>query len=486
MRSQSKIFVRRVEGFMQPNGVCVTMGTSCAEAIARMTGENQPCCIVVDGYGKVAGIVRTKDIVEKILFKVGPDTLIEEVMDDKALTIREGEYLYHAIARMRRRKVEDIIVVDCARHPLGILQYREAIENGASRLIQHIDLLGGEGNLDSLRGVKAAQVEIARDLFDDDVSCEYTQRLLSHVNNDIVARIVSGNLTHMEAEGWGTPPVDFCVIVMGSGGRGENYLYPDQDNGFILEDYPDEDHNRVDHYFRELAVRMCDDLDKVGIPYCKGHVMASNPLWRKTLSQWGDQVRLWGRKRNATALRLADIFFDFQPVWGKRELAYDLRHTVLRMVRENHFFLQEMYRAQADHTVALGLFGRLSYEREGGNGHKKIDLKYRGTLPLVEAVRLLSLRQGVEKTSTQERIIELHHAGVLSDSEADYLGSALSFLTYLLLYRQVMDYCDALPASRFVRLKDLTRRERENLHNALRHIDALRARLKAEFTGDVF
>ena len=31
---------------------------------------------------------------------------------------------------------------------------------------------------------------------------------------------------------------------MGSGGRGESYLFPDQDNGFILADYPDAEHTR--------------------------------------------------------------------------------------------------------------------------------------------------------------------------------------------------------------------------------------------------
>ncbi|GGF63846.1 hypothetical protein GCM10011332_17330 [Terasakiella brassicae] len=471
---------------MHPAKVCVPFGTTCAAAIARMTEEKQPCCIVIDGYGKIAGLVRTQDILEKILFKLGPQTLIEDVMDDKALTVFEGEYLYHAIARMRRRHVDEIIVVDQAKQPLGIISYREAVEAAASRLIQHIDRLGGEGNLDSLRGVKAAQVEIARDLFDDNVSAAYIQHLLSHVNNDIVARIITMNLAHMEAEGWGTPPVEFCVIVMGSGGRGENYLSPDQDNGFILDNYPDEDHGRVDQFFRELAARMCNDLNEIGFPYCKGYVMASNPLWRKSLSQWVEQVRLWGRKRNAAALRLADIFFDFQPVWGRLDLAHDLRQNVLKMVRENNFFLQEMYRAQADHSVGLGLFGRLAPDPDVQSQHKMIDLKYRGSLPLVEGIRLLSLRHALEVTSTEDRIEKLHNAGVLSDTEADYLGSAFAFLVHILLKRQVMDYRNGVLASRFVRFKDLSKRERENLRNALRHIEAFRKRLKAEFTGDVF
>ena len=45
----------------------------------------------------------------------------------------------------------------------------------------------------------------------------------------------------------------------------ENFLYPDQDNGFILADYPDADHNRIDAFFIALAARFTHDLDR-GLP----------------------------------------------------------------------------------------------------------------------------------------------------------------------------------------------------------------------------
>ena len=121
----------------------------------------------------------------------------------------------------------------------------------------------------------------------------------------------------MAAEGWGEPPAAAATIVMGSGGRGENFLFPDQDNGFIVADYPDDEHGRFDAFFLELAERMCRDLNEIGIPYCNGYCMAVNPLWRKTLPQWIAQIGTWARKGSLVAVRLADIFFDFQPVWGE-------------------------------------------------------------------------------------------------------------------------------------------------------------------------
>ena len=146
----------------------------------------------------------------------------------------------------------------------------------------------------------------------------------------------------MEDEGWGGPPVPFCLIIMGSGGRGENFLYPDQDNGFILDDYPDSDHTRIDRYFIELAERFNKDLDVVGFPLCRGHVMACNPLWRKTRSQWREQIQHWGRRRHNIAIQLSDIFFDFRGVFGEVQWALELRRAVTDMIRRSPIFLSGM------------------------------------------------------------------------------------------------------------------------------------------------
>ena len=82
----------------------------------------------------------------------------------------------------------------------------------------------------------------------------------------------------MKDDGLGNPPVAFSVIAMGSGGRSENFVCPDQDNGFTLDDYPDGLHTKIDSWFFKLGESMTRDLDTVGLPKFKGFVMATNPL----------------------------------------------------------------------------------------------------------------------------------------------------------------------------------------------------------------
>ena len=77
----------------------------------------------------------------------------------------------------------------------------------------------------------------------------------------------------------------FQLIGTTYGGDGEStFALPDlrgrlpihQGNGFILADYPDAEHNRIDPYFIALATRLTETLAAVGMPRCQGNVMATN------------------------------------------------------------------------------------------------------------------------------------------------------------------------------------------------------------------
>ncbi len=335
-------------------------------------------------------------------------------------------------------------------------------------------------------GSRPRKSSLAEELFADNLPAPDIQRLLTGINNDMYRRIGEATLARMTAEGWGELPVPACTIVMGSGGRGESFLFPDQDNGFILEDYPDAVHARVDAFYRELAERLCRDLDAVGISYCNGYCMALNPLWRKSLSQWIEQITRWGRKSNFVAIRLADIFFDFQPVWGKQDLAVELRERVSGLMRNNHRFLSQMFQDKVGHNVALGFFGGFVTEKEERAHRGRINLKHTGTIPLVGAIRLLALREGVEATSTLERIRVLEDRGVLGAGERDALGAAFAFITGLLLRRQIADYKAGRPVTYYINPRGLTKAERGDLLESLKAIDTIRKRVHLEFTGQIF
>ena len=485
MQSQTAIFSKLVKDFMRRVPLAVDTGVPCARVIELLTAEDASSATVTDGEGRPLGIVTEQDITRRVAFQALPETPVENVMTAPVMTIPSDEYLYFAIARMRRQGLRHMPVVDGSGGLVDMLNLHDALAVAAERLVGQIDILTRDDSVDGLKQVKAAQVELAAQLLEDNLPAPEIQALLTHVNRDIYHRLVDLALSAMETEGYGPPPVAFCVVVMGSGGRGESFLYPDQDNGFILSDYPDDRHTEIDSWFIELAERLTGDLDAVGIPLCRGHVMATNPLWRKTLTQWKDQIALWSRKRNPTALRLCDIFFDFRSAWGDAAMAEELRAVVTSITSANPAFLRDMYADDAEHGVALGFFGRFITERKDKAHKGKINLKHTGTLPLVESVRLLALSEGIEELSTLGRMRVLHESGILGVDEYDYLSGAYTLITRLLLRQQIADFKANVAVSNYIKPKILTERERDMLVDSFKAIRALRDRVKDEFSFEV-
>jgi signal-transduction protein with cAMP-binding, CBS, and nucleotidyltransferase domain len=477
-----------VRDFARPATEVVTVRPSarCSEVVERLANEKLTCAIVVDASQRPIGILTERDIARRVAFRADPDTPIEALMTSPVLTIARREYLYYAISWMRRHDLRHMPVVDRAGRLAGILYLHDALAAASQGLMRQIDRLTPEGPGERMKEVKAAQVDLAEELFADHLPAPEIQQLLSRINNDMYRRIGESALKSMAAEGWGDLPLAAATIVMGSGGRGENYLFPDQDNGFIIADYPDGEHTRVDAFFLELAQRMCRDLDEVGIPFCNGYCMAVNPLWRKTLPQWVAQIGQWTRKGTVVAVRLADIFFDFQPVWGDDALARELRRAVTGLVRDNRSFLRQMYQDKLERNVALGLFGGFVTERDNRDYRGQVNLKYTGTLPLVSGIRLLALREGVEETSTLQRIRALAEQGVLDDGERDGLSEAFRVVTDVLLRRQIADYRAGRRVGYYVDPSALGKRDRATLLDALRVIHRLRKRAHLEFAAQVF
>jgi signal-transduction protein with cAMP-binding, CBS, and nucleotidyltransferase domain len=492
VQARTEIFSQLVKHHMVRSPVILSKKASVAELLARLSQANAESALVVDGAGgdnggSLVGIVTERDIVRRIALRCEADEPLSSVMTPAPHRVSGQDYLYYAIAMMRRRKLRHMPVVDEANRPIGIIRLHEALAVAAARSVVEIDRLCHDSSLDGLREIKAAQVELARGLLADRVAVPEIQSLITHINSDIHIRILESQMRTMEDEGWGRPPVPFCLIIMGSGGRGENFLYPDQDNGFILDDYPDSDHNRIDRYFVELAERFNRDLDTVGFPLCRGHVMARNPLWRKTRSQWREQVQHWGRRRHNIAIQLSDIFFDFRGVFGEVQWALELRRAVTDMIRRSPIFLSGMVEEAERSSVALGWFGRLSREREDPEHKGKVNLKHRGTMPLVTNLRLLALKNGIEATASLERLDALRDQGVIDRDQWDYLGGAFRHITFVLLRQQLADFSDPeRKVGNFVDPDELTARERDLLVDSLKSIEAFTQAVHHELTGQLF
>ena len=486
MTSQTMLYRALVRDTMQTDCGVLAEGANCGEAVARLRAGPGTCVVVTDRAGRPIGILTEQDVVRRVAFEAERHHPVTAVMTAPVVTIGADEFLFHAIATMRRLDIRHLPAVDGESALVGVLRLKDALFETDHRLMEEIDALAGDGGLAGFNAVKAGLGGIAGRLLADGIPVPEIQALLTEVNNDVTRRVTDLVLEDMAASGLGAPPVEFSVIVMGSGGRGENFIHPDQDNGLILADYPDHAHDAVDGWFMEFADRFTQALDRAGFPLCKGHVMATNPVWRKTVSQWKAQVNIWIGTRSAVTLRFSDILFDFRSVWGRSALAQDLRRHVLDTVAINRSFLRDLAVESETAGVALGFFDRFILVRDDELHKGTLNLKQSGSLPLIEAVRIIALREGVEALSTLGRMDSLAEAGYLDHDEHDYLGGAYHHLCRLILRHQVAAARDGQEVSYYVAPERLTRREKDMLVDGLKAIRRFRDRVRAELTGDIF
>ncbi|MGP0061600.1 MAG: DUF294 nucleotidyltransferase-like domain-containing protein [Beijerinckiaceae bacterium] len=445
--------------------------------VARMREAGESAAIITDSEGRVAGLLTADDLLQRALFALEPDQPVA-ALRRRVPALREQDRIYQAIAEMRRQRRSCLPVADAAGRPVGLVRLEAVLGFPLAGVLAPLDAAVIGENETPLPDVKAAQAALAATLLQAGEPAMEVISLINLLNDDITRAVLSRALATMAADGWGEAPVGFSVLVMGSAGRRESLLHPDQDNGFILADYPDSEHPRIDGFFVELAQRFTRGLAQAGFPLCVGDVMATNPLWRKTLTQWQAQLTDWMRSRGNQAILFTDIFFDFRSISGPPELAAALRGLVTEAVRDNLPFLAQMSWLQRDRASGVDLFGQLI--ASDGPDKDAIDLKLRASNPLIESVRLVALKTGIAATGTQARIAGLAEAGVLARDDAARLSDDVAIVLGRLLHHQIERISAGGTPDNYIRPVSLDGPEREWLVQLCREIDRWCHRLVAD------
>jgi signal-transduction protein with cAMP-binding, CBS, and nucleotidyltransferase domain len=478
-----KLFRSIVHDHMGQKPVEIARTASVGEAVNSLARGGTRAAVVTDPHGRPIGILTEHDVVRRVAWRAAPDQPIGDVMTAPIVTVGAGDRLLDAVTTMRRHRLSRVPVVDVSGRLAGLLALQDVLfvlSGWHARVID--ELLQGVG-LDGLRRVKQREAELAAECLSQAMPVAELQSVLTEMNLELHRRALRLAVDGLAADGWGDPPVAFALIVMGSAGRGECLLAPDQDNAFVLADYEDEAHARIDAYFVSLAERFTRLLDAIGFPLCLGNVMATNPVWRKRISEWRKQIAVWLRRRTETQLLLSDILVDFQHVWGEATLSQSLRRHIMQAIGRNPTFVRDLFTIEADHGAALGWFGRLRSERDKQDRPGMINLKLRGSLPLVEAVRLLSLKAGLPETSTLARLDGLAARGALHPSDRDNLEDAFQLISRLLLRQQIDDSAAGREIGDFVPEERLSKHEKDHLVTCLRGIVNVRSTLEADLAG---
>lgn len=477
------VFRAKVAAFVRPPSATVAEDAEISDIVKALSKGVSHVAVcrsdgslvtTVDSYAVMGWLARGLEMGERLpLLPVTPTA-----------TIAADQSIFFALSSMISQNRPSLLVVDGHGRFLGEIA-REQILARVAGVIWDVAAAGaaapsesGSGNQD-FAAMRRCQTEIVSDMLADDIPAEAILAMITEINNEVHRRVLSDVVEGLESDGWGKPPMPFSLLVLGSGGRQENLLDPDQDNAIVIAEPDDVDRLPTETYFIELAERLCSALAANGFAYCKGNMMATSPVWRKTSGEWRAQVRSWVRKKESVLLMNCDTLLDMAHVAGTEQLAVELHRYLLDMVRCEPGFLRALYSIEENHSVGLDWLGRLAGEKNDFGFIAEVNLKLKGMLPLIEGVRLLAVGAGLSETSTTERLGKLAALGVLGRETTEGLIDAFRTITVRLLQHQIN--MRSTPATSSIRVAhySLTRSERSALRVALRRVDRFRSQLPA-------
>ncbi|CAA7613951.1 DUF294 nucleotidyltransferase-like domain-containing protein [Magnetospirillum sp. UT-4] len=435
------------------------------DVIHRMHETRVSSIVGVDAAGRAAGIFTERDLL-RILSTggcPGIEATLGQVMTRPVASVREDAFVYVALGKMTRMGYRHLVVVDADNRPIGMVTGRALLKVRASQALGIGDSVEQAQGPEDMRAVMAALPGLARGLLGEGVSATGIAAVIALVVRDLTTRAAQLSEAAMAEDGWGGAPAPCALLVLGSGGRGESLLVFDQDNAIVHAGTPAED-----VWFAELGKRVNQMLNEAGIPFCDGGVMAREAKWRKSLDEWKHEVGQWVYAVENQTVMYCDIFFDFQPVWGDRALAEELRAWAVQRASESAFFMQYLAQHVAHMDPSLNFFGGFS-TRQG-----RLNAKKAGLLPLVSAARFRAIRAHIEATGTSERFTALAAKGLLHDDDLrDFLAVEETVL-WTLLDQQLADIDAGLAPSARIDPRRLPRQQRERLRWALKRLQTLR------------
>ncbi len=307
-------------------------------------------------------------------------------------------------------------------------------------------------------------------------------RDLNSIHDQIFQRTIVLSERQLYDKGIGPSPVSYAIVLFGSGGRGEQTLWSDQDHGLIYNNPPAASEAEAEAYFREFAEMISDGLGKLGYPPCEGKVFSTNSMWRKSIDDWQEMVEAWNADPDWEHIRYLLIMADMRFLYGSEALADQLKTAFWQRIESTPGIFQHMLRNTLHHKITLGLFGQLITERYGEDAGG-MDIKYGAYIPFVNGIRLLAMSKGIKETSTEKRLYMLYNLSFIS---AELLEEWASVFTKIMIFRlsTTSEQKDHLYSTRgTIQADQLTKELRSDLKYVLKIGRELQRYVKQEVEG---
>lgn len=440
---------------------------SIQNAAIKMADENVSSLLIYDAdivesdeedTNPLVGIITDRDLCTRVLAQgLNPADQVADVMTTELISLDHNAYVYEAMLTMLRYNVHHLPVLK-DKKPIGIIEATDIVRYESQNSLLLVSTIFQQQSIDELAVLSQQVKDSFVRLVNEDANSHMVGSAMSVIGRSFKQRIIE-----LAEEELGEAPIPYCFVALGSMGRDEQLLVTDQDNAIILDNSFDK--KRHDDYFALLAKRVCDGLDRCGYQYCTGDIMATNPDWRMTRTEWEECFADWIDDPNPKALLNASIFFDLDGVYGRLKFAEQLNGFIVRRARKNNRFLACLARNAMNRTPPLGFFKDFVMEKDGQHKNS-INLKRRGTAPLADLIRVHALAVGSRSRNSFERLDDIQEAGILPKGKARDLRDALEFISMVRIRHQAYDVENEIEPDNNIEPEHLSDFERRNLKDA--------------------
>jgi CBS domain-containing protein len=281
---------------------------------------------------------------------------------------------------------------------------------------------------------------------------------LNQLHEDILQQVLNVAMINIK-QMHGAPPSSFSFFVMGSAGRREQSVWSDQDHGIVYEIHNDQNKD----YFLKFGTEITKGLLAVGYEYCDGNVMASNPLWCKSMQEWKQQLEVWINHASWESIRHLLIFMDSRPVLGEKSYVTLLKEFIFREIAKDHL-LKKVLSNTMHHNKGISVLGQILTETHGPYSGS-LNIKETVILPFVNTARLFAIKMNSQETSTLSRFECLPDSSLAMTSKHQFSN----ILKYRLWFGNHSNY----EGGHYLSVHRLTKEQKRELKEAIKHGEVL-------------
>ncbi|WP_260260180.1 DUF294 nucleotidyltransferase-like domain-containing protein [Vibrio intestinalis] len=466
-KQENDLTTSKVRTLLTRDAPYVYTTESIQNAAIKMAEENVSSLLIMDpdtvdndddDSNSLVGIITDRDLCTRVLAEgldINDD--VASVMSTDVISLDHNAYVYEAMLTMLRYNAHHLPVLK-DKKPIGIIEATDIVRYESQNSLLLVSSIFHQQSIEELTSLSEQLKDSFVRLVNEDANSHMVGSAMSVIGRSFKQRIIE-----LAEEELGPAPIPYCFLALGSMGRDEQLLVTDQDNAIILDNsYDEKEHGE---YFAELAKRVCDGLNECGYSYCTGDIMATNPEWRMTRTEWEECFADWIDNPNPKALLNASIFFDLDGVYGRLKWAEQLNGFIVRRARKNNRFLACLARNAMNRTPPLGFFKDFVMEKDGRHKNS-INLKRRGTAPLADLIRVHALAVGSRSQNSFERLDDIHDAGILPKGKARALHDALEFISMVRIRHQAYDVENEIEPDNNIEPENLSDFERRNLKDA--------------------